>query len=120
MENANFVENVATRLGQSASVKNVYGEPIVRDGRTILPVARVAYGFGGGFGNKGARQALAEGEKAAGPEAGAGGGGGLRACASGVFEITDKGTRFIPANNTLQLVGAALLGLVVGAWMKTR
>ncbi|HEY1115108.1 MAG TPA: hypothetical protein VGE66_16170 [Chitinophagaceae bacterium] len=42
MENANFVENVATRLGQSASVKNVYGEPIVRDGRTILPVARVA------------------------------------------------------------------------------
>ena len=118
MENVNFVENVATRLGQSASVKNVYGEPIVKGERTILPVARVAYGFGGGFGNKAARQPLLEGQKEAGPEAGGGGGGGLRACASGVFEITDQGTRFIPANNTLQLLGAALLGFVVGAWMR--
>lgn len=118
MENVNFVENVATRLGQSASVKNVYGEPIVKGERTILPVARVAFGFGGGFGNKGARQPLLEGAKEGNPETGAGGGGGLRACASGVFEISDKGTRFIPANNTLQLLGAALLGVVIGAWIK--
>ena len=119
MENVNFVENVATRLGQSASVKNVYGEPIVRGERTIVPVAKVAYGFGGGMGRKGAPHTTAEGQRNEQPEGG-GGGGGLRACASGVFEITDKGTRFIPANNTVQLLGAALLGLVVGAWMKSR
>jgi uncharacterized spore protein YtfJ len=120
MENVNFVENVATRLGQSASVKNVYGEPIVKGERTIVPVARVAFGFGGGFGKKGARLPLPEGQKGQPDENGAGGGGGLRACASGVFEITDRGTRFIPANNTMQLLGAALIGLLVGAWMKSR
>lgn len=119
MENVNFIENVATRLGQSASVKNVYGEPIVRDGRTIVPVARVSYGFGGGFGKKGARR-MPEGEKENPGEGGAGGGGGLRACASGVFEITDKGTRFIPANNVMQLIAAALVGVVIGSWIKGR
>jgi uncharacterized spore protein YtfJ len=120
MEDVSFIENVATRLGQSASVKNVYGEPIVRGERTIVPVARVSYGFGGGFGKKAPKQPLAEGQKNGQPEAGAGGGGGLRACASGVYEITDQGTRFIPANNTMQLLGAALLGVVIGAWMKSR
>lgn len=120
MENVNFVENVATRLGQSASVKNVYGEPIVRGERTILPVARVAYGFGGGMGRKGAPHVPAEGQSNGQPDSGAGGGGGLRACASGVFEITDTGTRFIPANNTMQLLGAALVGFLAGAWMKGR
>ena len=52
MENVNFIENLATRLGQNASVKSVYGEPIVTDGKTIIPVAQVAFGFGGGYGEK--------------------------------------------------------------------
>lgn len=38
MENENFIENIATRLGQVASVKNVYGEPIVAGDKTIIPV----------------------------------------------------------------------------------
>lgn len=117
MENANFLENLATRLGQNATVKNVYGDPIVQDGKTIIPVAQVAYGFGGGQGKKGPehKTGITEAGK---EEEGAGGGGGLMARAKGVYEVSEKGTRFIPANNTLQLMAAALLGFLVGTCMK--
>ena len=43
-------QSILDRLGNSASVKNVYGEPIVAEGKTIIPVAKVGYGFGGGSG----------------------------------------------------------------------
>src|SRR5689334_9701014 len=97
MENGNFLENLAVRLGQQATVKNVYGEPITTGGKTVIPVARLAYGFGAGMGrHKNARlqnSTETQTEKNGQPE-GAGGGGGLRATASGVFEISEQGTRF--------------------------
>ena len=36
-----FVERIADRLGAKASARAVFGEPIVRDGFTIIPVARM-------------------------------------------------------------------------------
>lgn len=116
MENETLLEQLATRMGQSATVKNVYGDPIVQDGKTIIPVAQLAYGFGGGQGKgkKAGAQSAAEGKE----EEGSGGGGGLVARAKGVYEVSEKGTRFIPANNTLQLLGAGLLGFLIGTWMK--
>lgn len=50
MNNPNFIENLAIRLGQNANVKSVFGEPFVAGGKTIIPVAMAAYGFGGGYG----------------------------------------------------------------------
>jgi len=50
MENGNFIEKLASQFGQSASVKNVYGEPIQAGDKTIIPVAQIAYGLGGGYG----------------------------------------------------------------------
>src|SRR5438128_951662 len=50
MENENFLEKVANQLGQSASVKNVYGTPVIVGNKTIIPVSRIALGFGGGYG----------------------------------------------------------------------
>ena len=41
------LETLADRL-QSTSVRAVYGEPVSAEGKTIIPVARVAFGFGGG------------------------------------------------------------------------
>ena len=121
MENANFIENVATRLGQAATVKNVYGDPITTNGKTIIPVARIAYGFGGGFGNKGRNPSLGEGAlEGQKEERGAGGGGGLRACAAGVYEITNTDTRFIPANNLRHLMVAGVVGLLIGAMIGRR
>src|SRR5436190_23956438 len=45
-----FVERMAERVGAKASVRAVFGEPIERNGITIIPVARVRWGFGGGAG----------------------------------------------------------------------
>ena len=124
MENENFIENIATRLGQNATVKNVYGDPIMANGKTIIPVAQISLGFGGGFGkNKKKKQALQnvsqeamENEKPDGGE-GAGGGGGMRAIPKGVYEISDLQTKFIPVSNTKQLFFAALCGFLIHKWV---
>jgi uncharacterized spore protein YtfJ len=118
MNNNNFVENIASPLQHSASVKNVFGEPITAQGKTIIPVAQVAFGFGGGFGQKN-KPAANTNESSKGEE-GAGGGGGMYARAKGVYEITDTGTRFIPVNNTAQILLAALAGFLVRGWLFRR
>jgi uncharacterized spore protein YtfJ len=120
MENENFVENIATPLEHNASVKTVYGEPIVADGKTIIPVAQVAFGFGGGFGQKArSSQQAAAGTDTEVPqgEKGAGGGGGMYARPKGVYEVSAQGTRFIPANNLKQLLLAGLVGFLVRGWL---
>src|SRR5215471_19549843 len=108
MENANFIENIATRLGQNATVKNVYGEPIVAGDKTIIPVAQVALGFGGGYG-KGPKKFLKKennpaetGDDKEKSGEGHGGGGGMYARPKGVYEISPQGTRYIPANYARQ------------------
>src|ERR1044071_1436590 len=45
-----FVERMAERVGAKASVGAVFGDPIERNGITIIPVAKVRWGFGGGGG----------------------------------------------------------------------
>jgi len=127
MENVNFIENLATRLGQNASVKSVYGEPIVTDGKTVIPVAQVAFGFGGGFGQKKKKNQSSaspqsesnENEKGNAGE-GAGGGGGMYAKAKGVYEVTSQQTRFIPVDYNKQLLMAALFGFLIRAWFFRR
>ena len=119
MENENFIEKLASSFGQNASVKNVFGEPIHSGDKTIIPVARIAYGFGGGYGqgNKkqkkddAAEQVHAEEEPV---EKGAGGGGGFTATAKGIYEITPTCTRFIPANPTQKI----LIGVAIGYLLK--
>lgn len=54
-ERSDFSAEMATvteRLQDSANARTVFGDPVERDGRTVIPVARVAYGFGGGFGDQ--------------------------------------------------------------------
>lgn len=125
MENVNFMENLATRLGQNASVKNVFGEPIVNDGKTVIPVAQIAYGFGGGFGGRKKKNApsnlqSAPNENEKGVGEGAGGGGGMYAKAKGVYEITSQQTRFIPVDYNRQLLMAVLFGFLFRAWFFKR
>jgi uncharacterized spore protein YtfJ len=93
-------------LSKSATVKSVYGEPISANGKTIIPVARIAYGFGGGSGRKPDQINPPEGE---------GGGGGIYATALGVIEVTDTQTRFIAVHEKRKLAAAALVGFCLGA-----
>lgn len=117
MANENFIEKMAAGLSQSATVKNVYGEPIQAGDKTILPVACISYGFGGGFGQ--GKKPMKPSSNATVHEApegeGAGGGGGLRARAKGVYEITATTTRFIPASSTRQI----WMGIAIGFLLKT-
>lgn len=115
METENFIEHIGSDLGQSASINNVYGEPIQAGDKTIIPVARITYGFGGGYGQGSKMRAIPSlftEEKPKGE--GAGGGGGIYAKPKGVYEITPKRTRFIPANGTQQL----FIGMAVGFLIK--
>jgi uncharacterized spore protein YtfJ len=98
-------------LTRSASVKSVYGEAISANGKTIIPVARVAYGFGGGRGSK-------PGDP--NPQEGEGGGGGVYAVPVGVLEVTETQTRFIALSDKRRLAGAALIGFCIGAWWARR
>lgn len=82
-----LVRDTLERLHDSAHVDSVYGDPVAVDGKTVVPVARVAYGFGGGFGS-GTDDEGETGE-------GGGGAGGARATPLGALEITDGETRFV-------------------------
>jgi uncharacterized spore protein YtfJ len=97
-------------LQAGASVTNVYGDPIKVGGRTVIPIARVGYGFGAGGGIR------REGEQPQG--GGSGGGAGMRAHPAGALEITDAGTRFIPfvdpARLGVAMMAGFLIGLVIG------
>ena len=127
MENINFLENLASRLGQTATVKNVYGEPVIAGDKTIIPVAQIMYGFGGGYGygqkpKKFQTQenlSVQSDEKKNSGE-GLGGGGGIVAKPKGVYEISKSGTKFIPANNTRLLIAMALAGFVIRGLMHRR
>lgn len=97
-------------LRESANVENVYGEPIVTEGKTIVPIARVAYGFGGGFGS-GPEMDEEAGER--GGEGG-GGGGGVMARPVGVLEVTERETRFVRFTDWKRLALALDVGIVLG------
>jgi uncharacterized spore protein YtfJ len=122
MENNNLLETLAVRFGQNASVKNVFGDPITAQGKTIIPVAQIAYGLGGGYGHNGKRKkaSVSPEEVQDNKEEGAGAGGGMYATPKGVYEISGKSTRFIPANATKQLLMIAVLAFIAGRWMGSK
>ena len=50
MNASEILYDVGEVLGSTGNVKTVFGEPIHTEGKTVVPVAKIAYGFGGGFG----------------------------------------------------------------------
>lgn len=100
-----LLEHLADRLGGSASVTAVYGEPVTADGVTVIPVARVAFGLGGGAGwggDGGARE-------------GGGGGGGVDARPVGYIEISNGIATYRPIGHTWTDVVVPLAALLLGA-----
>jgi uncharacterized spore protein YtfJ len=97
----------------TANVKAVYGEPIAAQGKTVIPVAKIIYGFGAGAGTGGVGNSGTRGE-------GGGGGGGARAIPVGVVEVSDQQTRFVPITDRKKLTGAAVIGIGIGMWLSWR
>ncbi|WP_433795105.1 spore germination protein GerW family protein [Actinoplanes sp. CA-252034] len=106
------------RSGASAAGR-VFGEPIERDGVTVVPVAVIRGGGGAGAGSGSPE----DGEKLEGE--GSGGGFGFSARPAGVFVIRDGDAHWRPALNVNRIVaGGQLLGLaallVIGAALRRR
>jgi hypothetical protein len=84
-----LLEQMAERLGGRASAAAVYGSPVERDGVTVIPVARVAWGVGAGGGS-------GNGPDGQGSGSGEGGGGGVSASPVGFIEIKNGTAEFRP------------------------
>ena len=86
--------------------------------KIIIPVAKISYGFGGGFGkleNTGKKNESAKDDKKYEKGNGGGGGLGLKAEPVGVIEIGEFGTRFISINQTKKMLGFFIGGAILGA-----
>jgi len=114
MSTKELIDSAVEHLRTSASVKTVYGEPVVVDGKTIIPVAKVAYGFGGGTGPKRHAPGGEKGKQPIATEAGEGAGGGVAAKPVGIVEISGQETRFLPFGQTKKLAIAAAIGSGLG------
>jgi uncharacterized spore protein YtfJ len=85
---------------EHAGAKSVCGEPVSVEGKTVLPVATIWYGFGSGSDGR------VDGHN--------GGSGGLIAKPLGVVEITQSQTRFVPIFSSRALVSAVGLAVCTG------
>jgi uncharacterized spore protein YtfJ len=108
-----LLQSLKESILSQANVKAIYGEPIVAQGKTVIPVATIMYGYGAGAGTGGVGDSRARGE-------GGGGGGGVRAIPVGVIEISDQPTRFVPITDRKKLTAAALVGVGFGIWLGWR
>ena len=106
------MEMVLANLVEQSGVKSVYGAPVTQGDVTVVPVAKVVYGFGGGQGS-GLGEEGRTGE-------GSGGGGGFVGKPVGYIEITPSLTRFVPINDKKRLAAALALGVVVGLMLGRR
>lgn len=104
-----LIERLAELVGAKAGVQAVFGEPVQQGGRTVIPVARVRWGFGGGGGHSDAAPR--------GPASGSGGGGGVAADPIGYVEIGSDGAAFRPIRepypSAVFLVASGLTAAIV-------
>jgi hypothetical protein len=101
VQGGSLVERLADKLGAAANITKVYGEPIDRDGTTIIPVAKVRYGFGGGDGVQKDQR-------------GSGGGGGVLVTPYGYIEVRNGSSEFrrITGPNVPMVLAGGLASLI--------
>ena len=114
MSTKELIDGAVEHLRTSANVKTVYGTPITNDGKTVIPVAKVLYGFGAGSGHGTHAKKSRNGKTPAEGE-GEGAGGAVAAKPVGVVEITGDETRFVPFGASRKLAIMAVIGAGVGA-----
>lgn len=105
-------KSLPEKLHNAASVNMVYGEPVTAEGKTVIPVARVRYGFGGGFGEgKGVSPQGTDGHEPEGM--GGGGGGGVEVTPVGMIEITPGETRYISFEERPKIIRAVFITVLL-------
>jgi uncharacterized spore protein YtfJ len=110
---------MAERLHRSSSIHTIYGDPIETQGKTLIPVAKVSYGFGGGAVGTNSLDS-ADKQPSENTVEGGGGGGGVRMIPLGMVEVSPQQTRFLPFGGGKRMLGALVVGLVAGILMGRR
>jgi uncharacterized spore protein YtfJ len=110
------VNQILDRVKNAARVELVYGESREAHGKTLIPIALVAYIFGGGEGSGTGPHHNGSGEISAG--IGGGGGGMVRVYPVGVLEVTEYETRMVPILDWTRIITTGLAA--AGAYMALR
>jgi uncharacterized spore protein YtfJ len=92
-----FFAGLANRLGLPAGANLVFGDRVEHDGTVVIPVAKAAWGMGGGI----------DGAKDSG-----GGGGGASVTPFGYLQIRDGDARFHRIFSPVNAVAAIVAGTV--------
>jgi uncharacterized spore protein YtfJ len=117
------VQPIAELFERTLNIRHVYHEPVQHGDVTIIPVAKVAFGFGAGVGRRGRlrrrEQQTVSDEAGSGAEGrldpdGLGGGGGARMTPVGALEVGPRGTRFVHYSQLPQMLGILALGIGTG------
>jgi uncharacterized spore protein YtfJ len=96
-----LLERIGQTVGKTAQVGTIFGEPVEREGVTVIPVGKARFGFGGGGGG---------GSREGGAGSGGGGGGGVVVSPIGFIEMRDRTAEFrriSTPTDLLALVAAA-------------
>ena len=103
-----LLQRIGQVVGEKATVSVVFGDPVEREGITVIPVAKSRFAFGGGGG---------AGAYSGQEGSGGGGGGGAVVSPVGYIEVHDGGARFKRISGPVDLLtvvaAAALAALVV-------
>ena len=108
------VTGIPKELGAAAC----FGDPVEREGHTLIPVARVQFGYGLGFGGGMDSHVSPSGngsEETAGAEGGGGGGGGGGGSSTpvAIIDVSDAGVDIKPIEDKTRL-GLAIF--MMAAW----
>jgi uncharacterized spore protein YtfJ len=93
-----FIEGVVKKLADNARAAVVFADPVEREGLTIIPIARLSWGFGGGTGSD-----------KKGTSSGMGGGGGITAVPVGYIELKGGKARFSPIVDFSKIIPVAIV-----------
>ena len=91
------LEEIFDRIKSSATVDTLFGEPRTVGDKTVIPVARVSFGFGAGGAG--------------------GGGGGVNAQPAGFLVITQEEARFLPAVGWPHYLVGMASGVLLGLYL---
>ncbi|UTR09829.1 hypothetical protein MM300_18355 [Evansella sp. LMS18] len=112
----NPVSEIAGKLSEHCKSETVFGEPVeLADGKKVIPVSKVTYSFGGGGG------ADIKPENSAREAHGGGGGGFASVKPVGMYEVSERKTRFIPVVDiTALLLSFTIFPLILALLLKLK
>jgi uncharacterized spore protein YtfJ len=104
-----LLQRIGHTVGDKAKVSTVFGEPVEREGITVIPVAKARFGFGGGGGAGGPK-----GEEGSG----GGGGGGASVSPVGYIEVRAGTAVFRRISNPRDLVAVVAAASLAAVALK--